>query len=172
MGIQTNDGQLLEKCAMLHIGRMAVKNCSWNFIRCLTIESQMWFRTMRDFTAEVTPWLEWHLLLDKMVFCDGCEAKSKPLNAKAQSCNTITQHTSLCFLREFIFEKYLLLWCDAMVQSYRHFGENCCLHILVWNYRQLFPSKCLSVSSRWHNVMCSKMVILTVTNVRTSDLMN
>jgi len=55
MGIQTNDGQLVEKYAILHIGRMAVKNCSGNLVRRLTIESQMWFRTMRDFTAEVTP---------------------------------------------------------------------------------------------------------------------
>ena len=38
----------------------------------------------------------WLLLLDKTVFCDSCEAKSEPLNAKAQSCDAITQHTSLC----------------------------------------------------------------------------
>jgi hypothetical protein len=56
----------------------------------------MWFQTMCDFTAEITSWLEWLLLLDKTVFCVGCDDKSEPLNAKAQSCNTITQHTSLC----------------------------------------------------------------------------
>jgi len=53
--------------------------------------------------------------------------------------------------------KYLLLWCNvmpyALVQIYQHFGENCCLHFLLWNWRHLVPSKCLSVYSRRHDVV-------------------
>jgi hypothetical protein len=59
----------------------------------------------------------------------------------------------------------------ALLHICQHFGENCCLHILLWNWRQLVPSKRLSVSSSWHDVICSKMVIVTITSVWTSDLM-
>ena len=63
--------------------------------------------------------------------------------------------------------------CNAMCSAtyLQQFGENCCLHILLWNLRQLFSSKHLSASSRWHDAICSKMVILTITSVGTSDLM-
>jgi len=52
MGTQTNDSllQLVEKYEMLHIGRTAVQNCSCNFVRRLTIESQMWFWTVHDYS--------------------------------------------------------------------------------------------------------------------------
>jgi len=51
----------------------------------------------------------------------------------------------------------------ALLPIYQHCGENCCLHILLCNRRRLVPSKSLSVCSRWHDVICSKMVVMTVT---------
>jgi len=60
----------------------------------------------------------------------------------------------------------------ALLHICQQFGENCCLHILLWNLRQLVSSKHLSASSRWHDAICSKMVILTITSVGTSDLMD
>jgi hypothetical protein len=60
----------------------------------------------------------------------------------------------------------------ALLHIYQDFGETCCLHIVLWNWRQLVPSQCLWVSSRWHDVKCSKTVILTVSSVGTSDLTN
>jgi len=71
-----------------------------------------------------------------------------------------------------------VMWCHAMqchvfCYIYTNILEKtaaCIFYSETW--RQLVPSKCLSVSSRWHDGICSKMVILTITGLGTSDLMN
>jgi len=71
-----------------------------------------------------------------------------------------------------------VMWCHAMqchvlCYVFTNILEKtaaCIFYSGTW--RQWVPSKCLSVSSRWRDVICSKMVILTITSVGTSDLVN